>query len=120
MTVRVGDVAYLRSGDKGDIANVAVIPRDEADYEWLGREVTVERVAEAFGPIVRGRIVRYEVPGIRAYNFVLEEALHGGVARSLNLDVHGKSGPRSWRRSRWASDERGRGPGVRHQRAVRG
>lgn len=89
--VRLGDVAYLRSGDKGDTSNVGVIPRDEADYEWIGREVTVERVAEAFGTIVAGRIVRYELPGIRSYNFVLERALHGGVARSLNLDIHGKS-----------------------------
>lgn len=91
MTVRLGDVAYLRSGDKGDVSNIGVIPRDEADYEWIGSEVTVGRVAELFGGIAAGRIVRYEVPGIRSYNFVLDRALSGGVARSLNLDIHGKS-----------------------------
>lgn len=91
MTVRLGDVAYLRSGDKGDISNIGVIPRDEADFDWIGREVTVEKVAEVFGEIAAGSIARYELPGIRSYNFVLERALHGGVARSLNLDIHGKS-----------------------------
>lgn len=91
MTTRLGDLAYLRSGDKGDICNIAVIPRDEEDYAWIGRQVTVERVRDAFGEIVRGEIRRYEVPGIKSYNFVLEQAIHGGVARSLNLDVHGKS-----------------------------
>lgn len=84
-------IAFTRSGDKGDTANIGVVPYDERHYDLLCRTVTVERVGELFGPLVRGRITRYELPGIRALNFVLEHALTGGVAKSLNLDAHGKS-----------------------------
>ncbi|MEH7255424.1 hypothetical protein V7111_25265 [Neobacillus niacini] len=85
------EVAYSRSGDKGDTSNVGVIPYKDEDYEWLKREVTVEKVAELFGDLVKGEITRYEFDGIKALNFVMKEALSGGVSRSLNLDVHGKS-----------------------------
>jgi hypothetical protein len=88
---RLGDIAHLRSGDKGDTSNVTVIPYDGVDYDWLRDYLTAERVHEIFGPIVRGEVRRYEVPGIRALNFVMTKALGGGVSRSLNLDIHGKS-----------------------------
>lgn len=85
------EVAYSRSGDKGDTSNIGVIPYRESDYAWLLEELTVERVRDMFGELVRGGVTRYELPGIKALNFVLEEALSGGVSRSLNLDAHGKS-----------------------------
>jgi hypothetical protein len=85
------DVAFSRSGDKGDISNVGVVPYRAADFEWLREELTVERVGAVFAPLVTGRITRYELPGICAFNFVMEGALSGGVSRSLNLDAHGKS-----------------------------
>lgn len=87
----LGDVAFLRSGDKGDISNIAVVPRDEADFAWIGRELDVDRIRERFAGIVEGDVVVYPVAGIRAYNVVLGQAIHGGVSRSLNLDIHGKS-----------------------------
>lgn len=90
-TIPLRAIAFTRSGDKGDTANIGVVPYDERHYDLLRDAVTVERVRELFGPLVRGRIVRYELPGIRALNFVLERALSGGVAKSLNLDAHGKS-----------------------------
>ncbi len=89
--IQLREVAYSRSGDKGDTSNVGVIPYKEEDYEWIKREVTVEKVAELFGDLVKGEIIRYEFDGIKALNFVMKEALSGGVSRSLNLDVHGKS-----------------------------
>jgi len=85
------EVAFTRSGDKGDTSNIGVVPYRPADWEWLGRELTVERVRALFGALVKGAVTRYELPGIRAFNFVLERALDGGVSRSLNLDAHGKS-----------------------------
>lgn len=91
MNVRLGDYVHCRSGDKGDICNISVIPYDEDDYEWLGTVLTEERVAAAFGELVRGGVTRYDVPGLRSYNLVLRQALGGGVSRSLNLDIHGKA-----------------------------
>ena len=89
--VLLREVAFSRSGDKGDVSNIGVVPYREADFGWLREELTVERVRAVFGDLVKGRVTRYELPGIGALNFVLEEALSGGVSRSLNLDAHGKS-----------------------------
>lgn len=89
--VLLREVAYTRSGDKGDTSNIGVIPYREADYGWLKDALTVERVRAVFGALVQGLVTRYELPGISALNFVLEQALSGGVSRSLNLDAHGKS-----------------------------
>ena len=93
MTVRIrlADVAQARSGDKGDLANVALFAPTDAMYRALQREVTDERVKALFGRFVRGRVERYEVPNVRALNFVLHEALDGGAARSLRSDPLGKS-----------------------------
>jgi hypothetical protein len=90
-TVLVRTVAYARAGDKGDTNNVLVIPYDENNYEWLREHLTVDVVRATFGKVVRGPITRYEFLGIKALNFVMEQALEGGVSRSLNLDAHGKS-----------------------------
>lgn len=84
-------LAHSRTGDKGDISNISVIAYDPADYDLLVREVTVERVKAHLGAAVRGPVERYELPGLGALNFVLHQALGGGVTRSLALDSHGKS-----------------------------
>lgn len=85
------ELAHARAGDKGNASNISVIAYDPADYEWLRNQVSPERVKAHFGGIVRGSIERYEVPGLSALNFVLHDALAGGVTRSLSLDPHGKS-----------------------------
>ena len=89
--VRLADVARARSGDKGDLANVAVFAPDDVMYGALVRELTAERVRAHFGRFVRGEVERFEVPNVRALNFVLHEALDGGAARSLRSDPLGKS-----------------------------
>ncbi|WP_407520471.1 AtuA-related protein [Methylobacterium oryzisoli] len=83
-------IAHARTGDKGDISNIAVIAYDAADYPRLERHVTAERVKAHFADLVRGEVVRYALPGLGALNFVLHGALGGGVTRSLALDAHGK------------------------------
>jgi len=88
---RLADVAQARSGDKADLANVALFAPTDALYDAFKREVTPERVKALFGRFVNGRIDRYEVPNVRALNFVLHEALDGGAARSLRSDPLGKS-----------------------------
>jgi len=89
--MRLREVAYARSGDKGNISNITVLPRVGTDLAWLRANLTVARVAEHFGELVRGPVTRYDLPGIGALNFVLEEALDGGVSVSLRADPHGKS-----------------------------
>lgn len=90
-TVSVYDLAHARSGDKGNISNVAVFAYQPEDYELLKRELTVERVLEAYQDVAKGPVLRYEVPKLHALNFVIHNALAGGVTRSLRLDPHGKS-----------------------------
>jgi|TARA_B100001750_G_scaffold102155_1_gene80695 hypothetical protein len=89
--VKLREIAYSRSGDKGDVSNICVFAYEEAHWETIRREVTVERVREIFGELVKGEIVRYELPGTSGLNFVMMQALAGGVSRSLRTDPHGKS-----------------------------
>ena len=88
--MKLRDLAHSRAGDKGNTANVSVIAFRQEDYLHLVRHVTAELVKAHFGPIVKGAVTRYELPNIGALNFVLQEALGGGVTRSLGLDPHGK------------------------------
>jgi len=89
--ILLGDIAHLRSGDKGDTAQISVIAYDAADYPLLVREVTAERVVAHLSGLIVRRAIRYELPRLGALNFVLEGALGGGVTRSLALDTHGKT-----------------------------
>lgn len=87
----VRDIAHARAGDKGNTSNISVWAYDPGDYELLKRVLTAERIARAFPDLVRGAVERYELDHLHGLNFVLHEALEGGVNRSLNLDSHGKS-----------------------------
>ncbi|NKW72244.1 hypothetical protein HGD85_04645 [Rhodobacteraceae bacterium R_SAG10] len=89
--MRLREICHSRAGDKGDVSNISLIVYDMADYEIARREVTAERVRAHFRGIVFGEVERYELPGIGALNFVLHQALDGGVTRSLRVDAHGKS-----------------------------
>jgi len=89
--IRLADVAQTRSGDKADLANIALFAPTDAMYAAIVREVTPERVKKLFGRFVKGEVERYEVPNVRALNFVLHQALDGGGARSLRSDPLGKS-----------------------------
>jgi len=88
--VRLIDIAYARCGDKGNISNIAVFARRPDDFAALGAALTPELVADYLRHLVKGRVVRYEVPGLKAFNFVLEQALDGGGPMSLRPDPLGK------------------------------
>ncbi|MCF8479593.1 MAG: hypothetical protein K9H25_04115 [Rhodospirillum sp.] len=88
--MRLRDIAHARAGDKGDISNISVIAFDPANFPYLERLVTEDRVRAILGPLIRGGIERHALPGLGALNFVLHGALGGGVTRSLALDAHGK------------------------------
>jgi hypothetical protein len=89
--MKLREIAHSRTGDKGNIANISVIVYNMADYERVKAQVTAERVKAWLQELVQGDVVRYEVPSLGALNFVLHNALGGGVTRSLALDRHGKS-----------------------------
>jgi len=88
--MKLRDLAHSRTGDKGDISNISVIAYDRRDYAALKAWITPERVKQHFTGIVRGEVVRYEIETLGALNFVMQQALGGGVTRSLALDAHGK------------------------------
>ena len=89
--MKLAEIASARSGDKGDTCNVALFVETDADFERVRAAVTPERVKAHFGEIVRGEVRRYELPQLRAFNFVLEHALDGGATRSLRVDTLGKT-----------------------------
>lgn len=91
MKVRLVDIAHARSGDKGDTANVGVIALRPEWYPVLVRELTVERVAAHFRGMITGSVVRYDLPNLRALNFLLHGALDGGGTVSLMTDAQGKT-----------------------------
>jgi hypothetical protein len=84
-------IAFARSGDKGDSANVAVFGRSAAAYAWMREHLTASRVEEYFRPLGVGTVVRYDVPNLEAMNFVLPHVLGGGGSRSLRIDAQGKT-----------------------------
>ena len=88
--MKLREIAHSRTGDKGNTSNISVIAFDEQHYPVLERHVTAERVKAHFAEIAHGEVTRYELPNIGALNFVLRDALGGGVTRSLALDAHGK------------------------------
>jgi hypothetical protein len=87
----VRDIAHARAGDKGNTSNVCVWVYDPADYPVLKASLTAERIKAAYPHLVRGPVERYELDHLYGLNFVLHEAIEGGVNTSLNLDSHGKS-----------------------------
>src|SRR3954470_22965948 len=84
-------IAFARSGDKGNSANVAVFGRTPAAYAWLRDHLTAENVEDYFRPLGVGKVVRYEVSNLEALNFVLPDILAGGGSRSLRIDAQGKT-----------------------------
>jgi hypothetical protein len=87
---RVVDLAHGRSGDKGDVCNIGIVAYEDHGFETLRRELTAERVKAHFGGVIRGAVERYEMPNIRALNFVCRGALNGGGTLSLRSDHLGK------------------------------
>ena len=90
-TVCLREIAHARAGDKGNRSNVSVFLYDAAHYEAVAEQLSAERVATALKSLVHGPVVRYELPALHGFNFVMDQALEGGVNESLNLDGHGKS-----------------------------
>ncbi len=85
------EFAYARSGDKGNRLNIAVVCREPRFYPLLAAQLTADAVQKQFASRKPSRVVRYDLPKLHAFNFVLDDVLEGGVNASLGLDGHGKS-----------------------------
>lgn len=90
MSRRVYDLGHARAGDKGNTSNISVTAYNEAAWQVLRAKLTEAQVLAAFRHLTPGPVRRYELPKLRALNFVIENALGGGVTRSLAIDPHGK------------------------------
>lgn len=84
-------IAHGRAGDKGNRSNIGLIPYRDEDYDLLAEKVTEKAVKDYFGHLVKGAVTRFDLPSLKAFNFILEEALEGGVNDALAVDTHGKS-----------------------------
>ncbi len=88
--VRLRDLAWTRSGDKGDNANVGVIARKHEYLPYIWAALDEDSVRRTFSHFVKGRIERFLLPGSNAMNILMWEALGGGGIRSLRNDPQGK------------------------------
>ena len=91
VSVPLERLAHGRSGDKGDASNVGLIARSDAAFTWMRAHITGEWVKSVAGEFVRGAVDRYEVPNLRAFNFILHDSLGGGGSASLLTDAQGKT-----------------------------
>ena len=89
--IKLHEIAHARSGDKGENSNVGVFVMTDEAYELIRRELTPKRVKEHFKSIVRGEVERFELPNLRALNFILHDSLGGGGSESLKNDAQGKT-----------------------------
>ncbi len=90
-SVLLEQIAHARSGDKGDGSNVGLIAYTDAGYRLLRETVTAERVKRHFSQICFGEVERFEVPNLRALNFLLHDSLGGGGSESVKTDAQGKT-----------------------------
>ena len=90
-TVPLRALAWGRSGDKGDDANIGLVARQEAFFPLLCAQITEDRVAGFFAHYLQGRVSRYLLPGFHALNFHLRAVLGGGGSASLRYDPQAKS-----------------------------
>lgn len=84
-------IAHARAGDKGNVSNISLIAYLPEAYDFLKREVSEAKVEALFAHLGAGAVKRYELPNLYAFNFVIQDALDGGVNASRSLDRHGKT-----------------------------
>jgi hypothetical protein len=88
--VPLGRICGARSGDKGGNANVAFWTRDDASYAWMRRHLTVDELLRLLPEANGMEVRRFELPNVRAVNFVIVGLLGEGVASSTRPDPQAK------------------------------
>lgn len=89
--VLLRDLAYARSGDKGDVVDIGVMAKDDNAYRIIKEKLTAEKVKEHFKNIVKGDVLRYDMDTLNSLEFVMYNALGGGATRTLAMDQTGKA-----------------------------
>jgi hypothetical protein len=89
--MKLHEIAHSRAGDKGNTLTLSLIPYKEADYKMLCEVLTAAKVKEHMKEIVKGEVIRYELPNIHSLLFVCHDALSTGVTTSWVMDAHGKT-----------------------------
>jgi hypothetical protein len=89
--VPLSRICLGRSGDKGDTANIGILARGPKSYKFLCEWLTAQRVKDLFQELCKGKVIRYELPGLSGLNFLLEESLGGGGTVTLRTDAQGKT-----------------------------
>ena len=84
-------LAHARAGDKGNTSCVSVWAYDPGDYLLIKEQLTADKIKQTFPRLIKGDVIRYELDSLHGLNFVMNDALEGGVNTSLGLDSHGKS-----------------------------
>jgi len=89
--IKLINIAHGRSGDKGNAANIGIIAYDDKGYKIIQKHLTAKKVKQHFRGICFGKVERFEMPNIRALNFLLHDTLGGGGTVSLKHDAQGKT-----------------------------
>jgi len=89
--VLLKDLAYARSGDKGDVIDIGVQAFNKEAYDLLKKKMTPEKIKAHYRGDVKGDVVIYEMPNVLSLEIVMYNALGGGATRTLNLDQTGKA-----------------------------
>src|SRR3990172_9957760 len=89
--VKLAQLAFARSGDKGDVSNIGLMAKSKNIYEFLLQTMTPEKVKEYFGGMVKGGVEIYPVPRLDSLEIILRRALGGGATCTLRFDQTGKS-----------------------------
>jgi len=89
--VRLKDVCWYRSGDKGDISNIGLMAKNEKAYEIIKKQVTPERIKTHFKGWVKGDVIIYPMDNLQSLEIVMYEALGGGATKTLRIDQTGKA-----------------------------
>ena len=89
--VKLAELAYARSGDKGDVSDIGIMAKTKNVYDFLVKIITTERIKNHFKGMVKGGIEIYPMPNIESLEIVLRQALGGGATCTLRFDQTGKS-----------------------------
>ena len=90
-TVPLVQLAHGRSGDKGNLSNIAILARKPEYLAPIAAQLTPEAVKQYMAHVVEGTVERYDWPGLHGFNFILNQSLGGGGVASLRYDPQGKA-----------------------------
>jgi len=85
------ELAWARSGDKGDISDLGIMAKDDKIYDILKKEITPEKLKEFYKDNVKGEIEVFPMDNLKAIKVVMKQALSGGATKSLRWDMTGKA-----------------------------